>query len=203
MVIVLTVDQRGSRRRADRVPEALDRLARVRALRPFERTAGDEFQGVLDDPLSAVAVILDLVRDGSWSIGVGVGPVEQPLPASTRAGRGAAFGYARDAVEAAKRRPQHLAVRAEDEPTGQEAEAVLTLLAVVVQRRTPAAWKAVELIADGLTVSEAAGRLGVTRQAIGQRLATGLWQQEQQARPVAAGLLARSAGPDRTEGRAR
>jgi DNA-directed RNA polymerase specialized sigma24 family protein len=71
---------------------------------------------------------------------------------------------------------------------------VLTLLAAVVQRRTPQAWKAVELVTAGLTLSEVAARLGVTRQAVGQRLGTALWHQEQAARPVAARLLAGAGG---------
>ena len=190
MPIVLTVDQRGSRRSTDRVEDALARLARRGALRPFERTAGDEFQGVLDDPAAVVDVVLDLVRDGSWSIGVGAGPVEDPLPASARAGRGEAFVLARAAVERAKRRPQHLAVHGVDPDGAQQADAVLTLLAAVVQRRTAAAWKALDLVAEGLPAAEVAARLGVTRQAVGQRLGTGLWPQEQAARPVAARLLA-------------
>ena len=49
-VLVFTVDQRGSRRSADRVAETVAALADVPALRPFEQTVGDEFQGVLDDP---------------------------------------------------------------------------------------------------------------------------------------------------------
>jgi hypothetical protein len=192
MAFVLTVDQRGSRRTADRVPHALRRLERIRTLRPFERTAGDEFQGVLDDPLSVVDAILDLVRDGSWSIGVGVGAVDRPLPEQTRAGRGEAFALARDAVERAKRDPQHLAVGATNPENGRQAQAVLRLLAVVVQRRSEAAWKAAELAAEGLTLTEAGRRLGISRQAVGQRLTAGLWHQEQQARPAAAGLLARA-----------
>ena len=51
MPYVLTVDQRASRRGPDRVDDVLGRLnTGVRAVLSFERTAGDEFQGVLDDP---------------------------------------------------------------------------------------------------------------------------------------------------------
>jgi len=92
-------------------------------------------------------------------------------------------------VEAAKRRPQHVAVAGPDEPVAADAQAVLTLLVAVVQRRSEAAWEAVDLVSAGLTMTEAATKLGVTRQAIGQRLAAGLWQQEQDARPAAARLL--------------
>ncbi len=193
MPIVITVNQRASRRNSDRVPEALRLLGQVATLRRFERTVGDEVQGVLADPAVAVAVVLDLVRDGEWHVGVGVGPVERPLPRSARAGRGPAFALSRQAVDAARKRPQRIAVRGADRDLAADAEAVLTLLSVIVRRRSAAAWKAVDLMEEGLTITEAAARLGITRQAVGQRLATGLWQQDLAARPAAARLLARAA----------
>jgi len=189
VVYILTADQIGSRLSRDAVPAALDLLSAVPAVRPFDRTAGDEIQGVLGSSRDVVAAALALARDGRWSIGIGLGPVEEPLPETTRAGRGPAFANAREAVEAAKRRPQHVAVAGPDEPVAADAQAVLTLLVAVVQRRSEAAWEAVDLVSAGLTMTEAATKLGVTRQAIGQRLAAGLWQQEQDARPAAARLL--------------
>jgi hypothetical protein len=194
-VFVLTVDQRNSRRSPDRVPEALARLSReIRPVLPFERTVGDEFQGVLADPGDVVTAVLELVRWGGWSVGVGAGPVEEPLPASTREARGMAFIHAREAVDLAKHRPHGVAVVGADREAAREAEAVLTLLAVVVGRRTDAAWDAVDLVATGLSLTEAAHKLGVSRQAVGQRLAAGHWAQERDARPVAARLLARAEG---------
>ncbi len=194
MVFVLTVDQQRSSGSPDRVDAALSHLSRVPTVLAFERTAGDEFQGLLDDELSVVDVILDLVRDGHWHIGLGIGPVEQPLPGSTRAARGPAFELARQAVDDAKRRPQHLAVRGVDSDRAREAEAVLTLMAAVAERRSEAAWEAIDLSGAGLGAAEAAAKLGVSRQAVGQRLAAALWPQERACRPVAARLLA-DAGP--------
>jgi hypothetical protein len=191
---VLTVDQRASRRTPDRVVEALAALADVPTLLRFERTAGDEFQGVLDDPAVVVAVVLDLVRAGGWSIGVGAGPVQTPLPGSTRAASGPAFVAARAAVEAAKRRPARVAVRGAASIAAGDAQAVLTALAVIVQRRSQQAWEAIALVEAGRTQAEAAAQLGVTRQAVGQRLAAGLWEVERDLRPTAARLLARAAG---------
>jgi hypothetical protein len=191
---VLTIDQRASRRSPDRVPALLEQLAGVRTLRRFERTAGDEFQGVLDDPAVVTDVVLDLVRDGGWSVGVGAGPVHTPLPPSTRAGAGPAFIRAREAVDAAKRRPVRLAVRGADTDAAADSQAVLTALAVVVQRRSAQAWEAIALVRAGRTQAEAAAELGVTRQAVGQRLAAGLWELEGDLRPTATRLLARAAG---------
>jgi hypothetical protein len=192
---VLTVDQRASRRGPDRVAGVLDRLnATVPRVLDFERTAGDEFQGVLDDPAQVVDVVLDLVRLGGWSIGVGAGPVQTPLPDSTRAATGTAFLCARRAVDAAKQRPSRLAVRGAAPPDAGDAQAVLAALAALLERRSDAAWEAIDLIAAGRTQAQAAAELGITRQAVGQRLAAAAWELERELRPTAARLLARAAG---------
>ena len=115
-MFVLTVDQQGSRRVGDRVDDLLTHLVPWRGapgvVRPFERTVGDEVQTVLDDPAAAVDVALTLLRRGGWSVGIGAGAVDGPLPASARAGSGPAFVLARSAVERAKSRtrPVPLAV---------------------------------------------------------------------------------------------
>jgi hypothetical protein len=192
---VLTVDQRGSRRGPDRVGDALRLLeGSVPVLLGFERTAGDEFQGVLGDPADVVDVALRLVRMGGWSIGVGAGPVQTPLPESTRAGAGPAFLAARRAVDAAKQRPFRLAVRGAVPPEAADAQAVLSALAGLVERRSEQAWAAIELVEEGRTQSDAATALGISRQAVGQRLAAGMWELEKELRPTAARLLARAAG---------
>ncbi len=112
-VIVLTADQRRSRVSHDRVPEALDVLSDLsrRARCGFERTAGDEIQGVLADGTAATAAVVALARLGGWRMGLGIGLAEAPLPRSTRAARGPVFVAARTAVDDARRSPVHLAVR--------------------------------------------------------------------------------------------
>ena len=195
MPYVLTVDQRASRRGPDRVADALRLLdGAVPVLLGFERTAGDEFQGVLGDPAHVVDVALRLVRMGGWSIGVGAGPVQTPLPESTRAGAGPAFLAARRAVDAAKQRPFRLAVRGAVPPEAADAQAVLSALAGLVDRRSEQAWAAIELVEEGRTQSDAATALGISRQAVGQRLAAAMWELERELRPTAARLLTRAAG---------
>jgi DNA-directed RNA polymerase specialized sigma24 family protein len=97
-------------------------------------------------------------------------------------------------VDAAKQRPGHVAVRGAEAGDAEDAQAVLSALAAVVERRSPQAWEAIALVADGRTQAEAATSLGITRQAVGQRLAAGLWELERELRPTAARLLARAAG---------
>jgi len=192
---VLTVDQRASRRGPDRVADALALLdAGAPTLLSYERTAGDEFQGVLDDPDAVVDVAVRLVRMGGWSIGIGAGAVQTPLPSSTRAATGPAFLCARRAVDAAKQRPVRLAVRGAAPTDAADAQSVLSALALLVSRRSDQAWEAIELMESGRTQAEAATALGISRQAVGQRLAAASWELERELRPTAARLLARAAG---------
>lgn len=191
-MFVLTVDQEGSRRVGDRVP---DLLAAVRdapgLVLPFERTVGDEVQAVLADAELVVDLALRLLRMGGWSVGIGAGAVDEPLPASTRAGSGPAFVHARTAVDRAKvrSRPVPVAVAGADARAAADAEAVLTLLGAVVTRRSAAGWAVVDAVVELGTQDRVAARLGITQQAVSQRLRAGLWAAETAGRPVAARLL--------------
>lgn len=167
-VLVLTVDQRDSRHGADRVPTALDLLRDVAVLRPFERTAGDELQGVLADPAALPAAVEALLRDASWSIGIGVGAVDRPLPDHARAGSGAAYLHARTAVTAAKNAPWQLRVVGDD-PGARQLESALWLWASVLARRTARGWEVADLVDQDLSYDEAARRLGITQSAVSQR----------------------------------
>lgn len=61
---VLTIDQARSRRSPDRVPELLAALSDVGVLAPFERTVGDEVQGVPADAAAALAAIRICFAEG-------------------------------------------------------------------------------------------------------------------------------------------
>ncbi len=172
----------------DRVGDVLDALSRHTVLRPFERTAGDEIQGVLEDAATVVDVAVELVEDGHWSVGIGIGAVEEPLPAVTRAGRGAAFEAARRAVTRAKSAPGSIAVEGTKSAAG-DAETVLILLAYVAARRTEEGRVAVQLMRGGSTQVVAAQRLGISKQAVSQRLSVAGWAAESRARDLAARLL--------------
>lgn len=195
-MFVLTVDQRHSRRGADRVDALLAALARLspELVRPFERTAGDEVQAVASRADVVVNLTLFLVAGSEWSVGIGVGRVSDPLPASTRAGSGPAFAHARAAVTAAKNRPTLLAVAGDREPAVRRAQAALDLVAAVLQRRTERGNEAVALARDGLSQLEAARRLGVTKQAVSQRLQAADWHLEPPGRELAGYLLAEADG---------
>ncbi len=194
-MFVLTVDQRHSRRTTDRVESLLHDLgSRHDLVRPFERTAGDEVQGVLDRADAVADLALLLARDRLWSVGIGVGDVDHPLPDSTRAGSGPAFNRARTAVTAAKNRGTGLAVVGPDDTLARRAQTALDLVAALLQRRTERGAAAVALAREGLNQIEVASRLGVSKQAVSQRLQAADWHLDAPGRELAAHLLSVAAG---------
>jgi len=200
-VLVLTVDQDASRRGADRVPDALRMLAGVPTLLPFERTVGDELQGVIEDPAALPGALERLLRDDAWNIGLGLGTVETPLPEHARAGRGAAYVAAREAVTAAKSSPWRLrAVGAPEAAAGVRAlESAVWLWAALLARRTTRGWEVADLVDEGLTYDEAARRLGITQSAVSQRAAAAGIAEGRRARELVE-HLARLALSDPGEG---
>lgn len=159
------------------------------------RTVGDEFQALfVSDGASVVDVILSLMRHGTWHVGLGLGAVEEPTPPDLREARGAAFLAARRAVEEAKDRADHLRIVAA--PPGQQdagdAEVLLRLLLDLRGRRSAAGWAAVDLSDEGLSQADIGARLGISRQAVNQRLHAAQWSLDVDARPVAVRLLSRA-----------
>jgi hypothetical protein len=211
---VMTIDQRGSTGDVDRVPDLLKEVGALSTAGRFERSVGDEVQGVVEQPDEVVEIALHALRSGRWYVGIGVGEVDQPLPASPREGSGPAFVAARAAVDRAKAAAAHVplaVVAGSGRRAGAcaNAEAVLRLIGRLVQDRTVAQWKVVDVlrsVRDGQSGSHgthgtqkiAAQKLGITEQSVSRAVLRSGWQEEWAARPAAAMLL--SFADDSTEG---
>jgi hypothetical protein len=203
---VVNVDQRRSRREPDRVPAALTALEQIPGvLLGFERTAGDEIQGLLAEAAGVVAVVVALARfdvlEGSagpgWRIGIGLGEVEDEAVGSTREARGPAYLAAREAVERAGRAPGGLVLLAADPERAEaavRAETALVLLRGVLAQRSAKGWEVVDLL-DGTDVqraekqSDVAAKLGISESAVSQRLDRAGWQEGIRAAELARHLL--------------
>jgi len=133
-----------------------------------------------------------LTRTGSWSVGCGIGSVRTPLPDQTRAATGDAFILARDAVDAAKRRPTRVSIRIADDRrlADGDVEPLLDLLLLLRSRRSDEGWQLHEVLAEGVTQTEAARRLDISPQAVSQRAQTAQLRVDDLARPALARLLA-------------
>jgi len=195
-VFVITADQIDSRSHPDRVATALQRLnsGYPELALPPERTAGDEFQTLVEDSATALSIVLDLHRDREWSIGVGCGGVRHPLPPSIREATGGAFFAARTAVARAKHRNTRFALTHDATSATSrtaDAEALIDLLLLLRDRRTTGGWELHDLLATGMNQQEAAVRLGISEAAVSSRARSAGIRAEEAAVPALATLLAR------------
>lgn len=190
MFAAILLDQRASQDvRADLIDEwqaALNLDPAISLVRPFERTAGDEMEGLVKDAASLTLIILRALQTGGWWVGIGIGDVETPLPESVRSSQGAAFVLARRAIELAKGRPrtgrmQRVRILAQRRDPA-DLEAALMLMGVLFARSGGEGSEAVRFRAAGLTIVEIAKRLGVSKQAVSQQLLAAHWTVQQAGR---------------------
>ncbi len=140
---------------------------------------------------AALDVSLALLRDGRWSVGLGAGASETPLPADIRAARGPVFVLAREAVDRAKKAAGRIAVAASDTVAAGDAEAVLRLLVDLRDRRSEQGWQVADLLAEGLTQKDIADQLGITPTAVSLRAKAAGLRLEEAAMPALSRILER------------
>jgi hypothetical protein len=204
-MFVITADQIDSRHDRDRASDMIAQLLQNHpgafALAP-DQTSGDEIQALVPAAADAFAVLLDLHRSDYWSVGMGIGPVRSPLPASTRQATGDGFIAARTAVTRAKRTEARFALDVPGQPdntpaeaditgptTGADVEALLTMLLLLRQRRTAEGWEAVDLLERGLAQTAIARTLGISTAAVSQRVKSAQYRVERAAQPALVRLL--------------
>ncbi|MFB9166131.1 MarR family transcriptional regulator [Arthrobacter psychrochitiniphilus] len=195
-MFVVTIDQRGSRSHGDRVPELLALLADVPTVLEFERTVGDEVQGLLADPEAVLETVVRVLRERDWYIGIGIGGVDLPLPEQSREASGDAFVAAREAVETAKKAGERvlLCVRSPS-PAAAEwsgaAEAVLVLLGDVIRKRSSAEWRVIDALEvdPNAPQKDVALVLGISPQAVSKAILRSAHREERNGRRAAALLL--------------
>ncbi|MDO5617737.1 transcriptional regulator [Kocuria sp.] len=197
MPYVVTADRRDSRSHPGKLDmsghrELLQDQA-LGAVLDWQVASGDELQALYTDPEQALHAVLMLVDAQDWHVGVGVGPVDTPLPPTVSEATGPAFVSARVAVDFAKAAPGHTCVQGSDTtPSAGQADAVLGLLATVRRRRTETSRAAADLADRGYTQLAIAQELGITQPSVSRRLSTAMWQEEKAVREVLVDLLHRA-----------
>ncbi|MBJ2120686.1 hypothetical protein I6N91_06785 [Arthrobacter sp. MSA 4-2] len=199
MQYVLTINQRDSREVGDLVPELIRELRHLPTVVPFQRSVGDELQGVVDSARTAVDAALRAIRFRRWHVGIGVGGVLPPVPEHILDADGFGLVYARRAVNRAQKTGERipLAVEGPDAEIAGEAEAVLRLLGHLVYTRTDAEWKVLDLLTPGARGQQKliAQELGISTQAVSKAVLRSHWMEEWATRPAAARLLDLAHGP--------
>ncbi|GAA1336370.1 hypothetical protein JOE65_000505 [Arthrobacter roseus] len=199
MLFVLTINQRDSREVGDMVPELIKALRHLPTVVPFQRSVGDEAQGVVANAKTAVDVALTAIRHRRWHVGVGVGELHVPIPENILEAEGYGLVYARRAVNRAQKTGERipLAVSGPDDDVAAEAEAVLRLLGQIVATRTEAEWNVLDLLTPGVRGQQKliGEELGITTQAVSKAVVRSHWAEEWACRPAAARLLDLVYGP--------
>lgn len=183
------------RTRADPIPDLLEALAELELPLAAERTVGPEALVLAARAEQALAVMLRATEIGPLAVGLGVGAVTRPLPASVRELAGPAVEAADEALRAATATSQvPLVVRAADarhQDTAADVEAVLRLVGWMIRARSRGQWEAVRALRrdPGATQAQLAQRLGVTQQTVSRAVKTSGWREESAAHPLAVRLL--------------
>ncbi len=210
---VMTIDQRGSSADIDRVPALLAELQELSTAARFERSVGDEVQGVVERPDEVVGIALHALRSGRWYVGIGVGAVDLPLPSSPRKAparlRGGPGGRGECQVRVRARARRRRLRGAAQGRGGPLARRIRRRPRLCQRRGRAAADRAARPGPHGRPVEGggcaafvqhghpgthgtqkiAAQKLGITEQSVSRALLRSGWQEEWAARPAAEMLL--------------
>lgn len=179
MPIVITLDQRASRRRVDdvaRMARELNKEAATGLALPLVRTAGDEMQGLVATGEGLATIVSRCLEARDWWIGIGIGEVELPLGETARDSRGPAFWNAREALVLAHKQkggpPGPIAVVGHPLAVAEDLGAALSALSFIVTSRTPRQRAAIAAArgTKGLGLIRVAKRLGTSISSVSQLL---------------------------------
>ena len=156
------MDQVGSRGAADLVAPAVGALAGIPLLRRSSAPPATSSRASSTTRTRSPASSSSSSAGDAWSVGIGFGAVGVPLPASARAGRGAAYQRARAAVDAAKGAPWRVCVRGPDPEPAAAWRRRCGCGRPLLARRTTARLGGRDLLDGGASHAAAARSLGVT-----------------------------------------
>lgn len=203
-----------SRRRGAYVRDVAEALGNSSAVITERVLSVEDFVCVVPGPEEAGGVVMSLLQTGEFAIGIG-----SVLSDDVASQRELDYedldeaDYAEEVIEevigaagralAPKQRASVVSVRVEKPGPGgvlapgkaaevaEDVAAAFTLLAHVLSRRTKEGREATALLRAGHLQSEAAEMVGITKQAMSQRLAAAGWQAEQAGWTLAVHTLAR------------
>ncbi|CAI37126.1 putative DNA-binding protein [Corynebacterium jeikeium] len=190
-----------SQRRGEYVRDVAAALERSSMVESVEMKGIEDFVCIAPGPDEAGGLVMSLLQAGDFALGIGsvVADVEGDAPSSAEE----AIGAATRAVTRSQRAGA-VSVRIEKPGPGgviapgraaevaQDIAAAFTLLAHVLARRTKEGREATALLRAGHLQAEAAEIVGISKQAMSQRLAAAGWHAEQAGWTLAVHMLARA-----------
>ncbi|SDS05601.1 hypothetical protein [Corynebacterium timonense] len=169
------------KRRAELVRRSAEALAALPGVGEFEMVGVEDIRAHVECPEAALNLIMALLSDANWAVGLGI------------THEGSALYAASDAVGTT---PAAVTVTVEAPGAGTAAEdiaAALALLAYVLHKRTLEGREATALLRSGYNQNEAAAELGISKQAISQRLQAAGWRAEQAGWRLVLNLITQAA----------
>ena len=191
------------RRRSAYVREVVEAFSQSPVVQAGEHKGVEDFVVVTEGPEETGAVVLSLIQGGDFAIGIGTvtggasaseeDAEELEKEAIAAAGRAVTRAQKATTVTVRIERPGPGGVLAPGTAAtiGEDIAAAFTLLAFVLSRRTDEGREATALLRAGHLQSEAAAIVGISKQAMSQRLAAAGWQAEQSGWNLAVHMLAR------------
>lgn len=169
-------------RRADLVQRSAAALSSLDGVDGFDVVGIEDIVSTMADPSTVCDITMALLADGEWSVGIGIAQeheaarsaAQRTLPRNARAGT------------------VRVAVVSAPPATAEDVAACFALLGQVLNKRTYEGREATALVRRGLSQNEAAEELGISKQAISQRLQAAGWAAETAGWRLAVNLLSKA-----------
>ena len=174
-------------RRAELVQRSAMALSTLNGVGEFHVLGVEDICAVVDSATAVCDVVMALLADGDWAIGIGISPGNQEDEEGARQVATAALRKsARMGQVYAKLNKRGRASEASD------IAATFALLGYVLHKRTIEGREATSLVRAGLNQNEAAEELGISKQAMSQRLQAAGWSAEMAGWQLAVNLIERA-----------
>lgn len=151
-------------KRSNIVRRSAEALSSLPGVAGFESLGVEDIRSRVDTAEALTNVVMALLSDGDWAIGIGV-----DAPSKAEAKATAAVGTRAGTVRVRSGAPG---------TGGEDVQAAFTLLAHVLAKRTIEGREATSLVRSGMNQNEAAEQLGISKQAMSQRLGAAGWAAE-------------------------
>ena len=174
--------------RATAVERSAEALSSLPGVAGFEVLGVEDIRSKVADAEAALNLIMALLSDGNWAIGLGIADgSNNSAPSDASATATAAVGTRAGQVR--------VIVDRQDATTeAADIAATFALMSHVLHKRTYEGREATSLVRRGMNQNEAATTLGISKQAMSQRLQAAGWPAEQAGWQLALNLITRAAG---------
>ncbi|QGU07436.1 hypothetical protein COCCU_07515 [Corynebacterium occultum] len=180
-------------RRADLVKRSAEALSTLKGVGKFEVLGVEDICAVIDSAQPACDVVMALLSDGEWAVGLGIDPSldsgDESAPERVRKIASSALGPVGRSVRAGSVKVKVLNSSQVSDTSAFDIAATFQLLGQVLSKRSLEGREATSLMRRGLNQNEAAEELGISKQAMSQRLQAAGWQAENSGWRLAVHLI--------------